>query len=125
MRPEENGGGAGTAQVIHLQRALANMRGKAPLLHKIAQAFLEDSPEQLEAVRRGLEARDAAAAAKSAHAMKSALELLAADRAFGLARGIEAAGKEENLSLADQLFEEFQLELSRVRRELQSLIGCV
>ncbi|MGE4555529.1 MAG: Hpt domain-containing protein [Desulfovibrionaceae bacterium] len=125
MRPEENGGGAGTAKVIHLQRALANMRGKVPLLHKIAQAFLEDSPEQLEAVRRGLEARDAAAAAKSAHAMKSSLELLAADRAFGLARGIEAAGKEGNLPLADQLFEEFQLELSRVRRELQRLTGCV
>jgi HPt (histidine-containing phosphotransfer) domain-containing protein len=106
---------------VNPERALANMRGKASLLQRVVQAFLEDSPEQLEAVQRGIAARDAAAAAKSAHAMKSALELLAADRAFDLARGVETAGKEANLSLAAQLFEEFRLEMDHVRRELLSL----
>jgi HPt (histidine-containing phosphotransfer) domain-containing protein len=50
---------------VNPERALANMRGKASLLQRVVQAFLEDSPEQLEAVQRGIAARDAAAAAKS------------------------------------------------------------
>lgn len=109
-------------QGLDPRQALENMRGKKNLLREVARTFLDDAPGQMDKVRQGLESGDAHLAAKSAHSMKSSLELLAAGRAHDLALQTELAGKAGDLEQAKSRFAELSAEMDQVFRELASLM---
>ncbi|MFW5837419.1 MAG: Hpt domain-containing protein [Desulfovibrionaceae bacterium] len=111
------------ASGVDVPQALANMRGKAPLLQEVARTFIEDAPVQLNKLKEGLASGDADLTANSAHAMKSSLELLAAPRAHALAYQVELAGKTGDMERAARLNAELSAELNKVFEDLAAIVA--
>lgn len=71
--------------------------GKADVLLKIIDAYLENTPVIIEKVRQGIQLGDAETIFQAAHALKSSSASLGANDLADICRQLEAMGKEGNL----------------------------
>jgi signal transduction histidine kinase/DNA-binding response OmpR family regulator len=95
-------------------RAIDPARG-ARILARVAAAWLETAPAQLDALRKALARGDAGALRDPAHALKSSSANLGAQRLSQLARELERLGRDGFLDGAAALIDEAARELERVR----------
>ena len=80
---------------------LALMDGDRELLLELIDVFLEDAPQRIQAVRRALEAHDAEALYKAAHALKGSAGNFGAPDVVSRAIRLEAVARENDLDAAD------------------------
>lgn len=88
-----------------LQQLLDLDEGKAELLREMAALFKTETPQRLEAIRKGIEARNASAIMEAAHALKGASGLMGAQVVFAMARDLEMKTRTENLPPRERLME--------------------
>jgi signal transduction histidine kinase/CheY-like chemotaxis protein/HPt (histidine-containing phosphotransfer) domain-containing protein len=110
-------------------RALDAIRGIDPvrgdrILARVASAWLETAPAQLDALRKALAQGDAAALRDPAHGLKSSSANLGAQRFTELARELERLGRDGFLDGADALLDEAGRELERVREACAPLLAA-
>ncbi len=89
------------AQPIDLARALERMGGDRQLFADVVRVFLEDCPERLAAIKAAVDARNADAIRRSAHALKGAASNLSANDVFEAAKTLERLGAEARLDAAE------------------------
>ena len=84
-----------TADVLFNPDELTRLRnmGGSTLVAGILDAFLRQAPEQIELIRKALEAEDYQTLARLAHSLSSSLGIVGADFASQRARWIESAAQ--------------------------------
>jgi HPt (histidine-containing phosphotransfer) domain-containing protein len=96
--------------------------GDVEALHEIAQAFLEDAPERIGELRRGLAAGDDALVRRSAHTLKSTALTFGASELGEACRELEEAARVGRLDDAQQLAGRVDSEWSRARSAVEALL---
>lgn len=81
---------------------LAEMSGE-DLINELIDAFLDDAPRMIAAMRAGLEARDVESVRRNAHSMKSNAETFGATELAGVAREVEALARAGDLNVGNRL----------------------
>jgi len=104
-------------------RAIDPARGDR-ILARVAAAWLETVPAQLDALRKALACGDAGALRDPAHGLKSSSANLGAQRLSQLARELERLGRDGFLDGADALLDEAGRELERVRAACAPLVAA-
>ncbi len=102
------------AQPVNLDEALEAVDGDEELLREGVKLFLEyDYPRHLEALRKGLEQKDAQAVKAAAHGIKGAVGSFGGRAAYDAASRLEIMGRRGDLSDAQGMLEELQAEVGR------------
>ncbi|RIK38907.1 MAG: hybrid sensor histidine kinase/response regulator [Chloroflexi bacterium] len=115
-------GGEAAAEVVShaaLERLQEMMGGNPAHLRELIDGFLDDAPQLVAALRRGLETGDAAAIRLAAHSLKSNAADFGAERLRTLAQTLEQQAKAGTLAGADELVAAVEQEYQRVERALQ------
>jgi len=90
-------------------------------VRELIDAFLEDAPTQLAALRSALEQGDAEEARRAAHTLKSNAAAFGASSLTDVCRKLEAAGARGELDGADALVKQAEMEWERVREALDGV----
>jgi histidine phosphotransfer protein HptB len=88
-------------------------------VRELIDAFLEDAPTQVAALRSALERADAAEARRAAHTLKSNAATFGASSLADVSRELEAAAARGELDGAAGLLERAELEWERARGALE------
>lgn len=98
---------------------LAQFEGDEKLLARVAELFLEGTPELLARLEREYAASDAAAVSRSAHTLRGSLSNISAAQAAQVAAEIEeCAGKEQLAGLGERIAE-LKYEIDPILAELE------
>ena len=110
-------------EIIDRNEALNICDGDEELFLEISEIFIDDSPNRIEKLTRGIEEKNWKAVGEAAHLMKgSALNLAAGP--FRLAnQSLERAGVAENVPLIFFWSEQVIYEYNRLRGHLKGLVG--
>ena len=97
--------------------------GSGGLLRRAVAAYLRNAPETLASIREATRLGDAAAVGRSAHSLKSSSLLVGALRLAELCRTMEEACRAGEAVPADPTLAALEVELGRVRAELEARVG--
>ncbi|MCA9470648.1 MAG: PAS domain S-box protein [Nitrospirales bacterium] len=86
----------------------------------VIDQFLEDIPPHLDAIRQAIEQHDADSLMKAAHGFKGSCRYIGAKPLADLCFSLEQLGRQGTTEGTDSLLEQFDAELFRVQRALQS-----
>jgi len=87
-----------------LDIALERVGGDEELLKEIADLFIGDAPQLLEAIRVAIEANDGSALHRAAHSLKGSVANFGAEKAVEKALELELMGKSSQLDGAVDVF---------------------
>ncbi|HEY2906120.1 MAG TPA: response regulator [Vicinamibacterales bacterium] len=93
---------------------LARIGGDADLLADISRIFIDGAPKHLEHIRAALDARDADALMRAAHALKGAAANFDAADLVGAARSLEEMGQSGDLTTAEASWNAVSVAMDRV-----------
>jgi HPt (histidine-containing phosphotransfer) domain-containing protein len=103
-------------------RALYDLLGRdREALADLVDAFDDETPVSLAALRRGAAQHDARLAGRAAHSLKSNGSTFGAGELVALCRQLEVAARAHELAASVQLIDRVDVELSIVSRELAAL----
>ena len=102
-------------------RALSSDRGDA-LVHKVVEAYVGDTPQQLQALRRAIAAFDANNLRKTAHSLKSSSANVGAETLARLCKEMETLGRTETTEGASGILTDMELEFQAVRNSLSAIL---
>ena len=102
-------------------RALSSDRGGA-LVQKVVEAFVDDTPQQLQALRRAIAAFDAGNLRKTAHSLKSSSANVGAETLAHLCKEMETLGRTETTEGASSILTDMELEFQAVRNSLSAIL---
>jgi CheY-like chemotaxis protein len=94
--------------------ALAFTNGDENLLRELVETFAIESSEQLDAIRRGIDDRDADLLARSAHTLKSSARLLGAEGLARVSLSMEMLGRSGKMEGAESILEAVEAHLNRL-----------
>ena len=100
--------GGGPRDGLTRDEVVARFGGKEQIMRSVAGVFLETYPEMLEALRRGVAARDQVIVEETAHKLKGAVGNFTTGRVFELARELEHMGRDGRWETIDESFEAFE-----------------
>ncbi len=101
--------------------ALERVGGDEELLKEIADLFVEDAPQLLEAIRVAVEAGDGSALHRAAHSLKGSVANFGAEEAVKAAFQLEQMGKNNQLDGAVDVFSLLKREIEAVSDALARL----
>lgn len=107
---------------VNAAEALERLGGNKDILEKIWVVFRKDSPVQMEGLKKALGARDAEAAERQAHSLKSAAANIGAGQMSAEASRLEDALR-ENKQDAYNIYEGLEHEFKKVMEELEHQLG--
>ncbi|QEG39925.1 response regulator [Roseimaritima ulvae] len=111
-------------QVINIDQARARLGGAGDdVLAALAGALLQECPQRIEEIERGLATQDAVLTTRAAHSLKSAASHFAAKAVMDLARRMEMLGRESNLAAIEELFDELKQHASELTTALQQFVS--
>jgi HPt (histidine-containing phosphotransfer) domain-containing protein len=105
--------------VIDWQALKENCAGDDALVNEIVELFRKEGPVLLADVKKAVGSNEAIAIKRTAHRLKGALVSLAAPQATSLARDLELAGAQNDLSKVTQLEDELEREMAKLLGVLQ------
>lgn len=82
--------------------------GDVELLYMVGEAFLQEYPAQLSAVRTAVQQLDAQALARSSHTLKGSVGVFGAEDACEMARQLESFGRAGDLARAERVYENLE-----------------
>jgi len=100
--------------------ALNYVGGDRELLDELLGIFVEDAPIRMKALRHAIGNAEATELTREAHTLKGALKVIGATTAAGLAQGLEALGRDGNMSEADKLAVALEREMDRLMQSLMA-----
>ncbi len=103
-------------------QALKTVRGDNDLLKAVVEAFLEESPQRLEDIRRALAEKNAEELELAAHTLKSGLRYFGAMKAAKAAESLEYDAANGKMSVADEAFGVLESEIARVWPEMRDYL---
>jgi two-component system, sensor histidine kinase and response regulator len=100
--------------------ALNYVGGDRELLDELLGIFVEDAPIRMKAIRHAIGNAEATELTREAHTLKGSLKVIGATTAAGLAQGLEALGRDGNMSEADKLAVALEREMDRLMQSLMA-----
>ncbi|MBI1747394.1 MAG: response regulator [Acidobacteria bacterium] len=91
------------------------------ILTELIDLFMRDAPLRLTALKEATERRDAQALKLTAHSLKGSAGNLGARRMAKISAELEALSQTTDLGRAEKLVAQLEVELGRVRRELEAI----
>ena len=113
---------AETSPAFDLEQVLNNLGHDMELFREVATLFLEDSQQQLDALRAALQQNDAAQARLVAHSLKGAVSNFGAQEAYELARQLEEAARQGDLGRAKDLYEKLTSSITVVYEAVRDVL---
>jgi signal transduction histidine kinase/DNA-binding response OmpR family regulator len=104
---------------IDWQTAWANLEGDRNLLSELALLFLDDLPQQIEAIHRSVDMRQAHDLERLAHRLKASVGNFAAKPAFEAAFHVEQIARRGDFEQAPQAVEVLDHEIRRLQGALE------
>ncbi len=92
-------------------------------LAELAQLFLDDSPQRLDAIEEAVVSRDGEALRSAAHALKGSAGNLGAFRLRAAAAVLETAGAANALDEAPERFADLRREYAHAERALREIVA--
>ncbi len=92
----------------------------AEFIQELINAFLEDAPLQIQRMKESLQKKDAELFTRAAHTVKSNAATFGATALANIARELESMGRENNLSISNQL-EALEEAFHQVKNQLNEL----
>lgn len=113
------------ADLKHVDRAaldtlLDTVGGDAAFLNELMDAYFEDSPQLLAAMRQASDTRNAESLRRAAHSFKSNSANFGAAALAGLCKELEELGKQNAWAGAGELIAQAEAEYAVVRAELET-----
>ena len=108
---------------LNVADALVRLDGDRELLEEIWDAYLEDTPKQMEILRHALDDGDMKLAERQAHSIKSASGSIGANNLREIASRAEQAGKAGDIALATSHYGTMKTEFDAVIAEISELLG--
>jgi CheY-like chemotaxis protein/HPt (histidine-containing phosphotransfer) domain-containing protein len=102
-------------------RALSRDGGDA-LVQKVIVAYVDDTPQHLQTLRRAIAGADTSCVRKVAHSLKSASANVGAQKLAQLAREMEHLGRADTTEGASSILTDMEQEFRAVRHSLTSLL---
>ena len=99
--------------------AWANLEGDRNLLCELSVLFLDDLPQQMEAIHRAAEKMQAHDLERLAHRLKGSVGNFAAEPAFGAAFDLEKIARQGDFEQVPQAVEALEHEIQRLQRALE------
>jgi HPt (histidine-containing phosphotransfer) domain-containing protein len=99
---------------------LASIDGDRALLHELILAFRQEAPTLMRGVAQAIEDRDARELHRQAHTLKGCVRFFGAAAALEVARQLEQAGREEQLSAAPVLLVTLRKEMATLQVALDA-----
>ena len=99
---------------------VARLMGDEGLADRVLNRFLATTPEQIESLRQSLTSGDAAAANRTAHAIKGAASNISAEQLRQVAFELEQAAKAIDLNAAKIHLAELQSQFERLKEAIQA-----
>jgi len=109
--------------VLDCAEALRRLNGDGQLLADLARLFLEDSPNQVTAIRNSIEQGDISGLARASHALKGSIGNFGARRAFEAASELEKTARQGDLAKCRLLCSALESEMEALEPELSRLGG--
>jgi CheY-like chemotaxis protein len=106
--------GNDNGQTVDWTEALHCVNGDRGLLRDIVEAFLDESPRLLAAIRQSIERQDAVALQRAAHTLKGSTGYFGAARASEMALQLETMGKKSELAHAKSALVDMEREIARL-----------
>ncbi len=106
--------------VIDWQALKENCAGDEGLVTEIIELFRKEGPVLLADVQTAVGSREPLAIKRTAHRLKGALVSLAAHSATSLAKDLELAGSQNDLTRVPELNTQLEVEMSKLMGVLQS-----
>jgi HPt (histidine-containing phosphotransfer) domain-containing protein len=97
--------------------------GDEKLLREIAGIFLEEYHGLCSRLRDAIDHQDAEALMRNAHALKESVASITAPTAFQAASSLETLGRNREFHQAHELLDRLELEMERIRAELENLVS--
>jgi signal transduction histidine kinase len=110
---------AGKADELDEGALLARVGGDRKLLARMIQTFFRDYPKKLAQLRASVRAKDAAAVASIAHALKGPLGIFGAAQAKGFAQALQDDGRGGELSAAGSDLQHLEEEIAKLEKKLR------
>jgi len=105
------------AGAFDASRAAARLGGDENLLRELLELFLADAPRMVSEVRDAIDAKDAEALRRAAHALKGSVANFGAGGAVDAARRLETMGAAGNLADARAALSELEQALDAFKEE--------
>ena len=102
------------SDAIDWAEALSAVRGDHDLLRAVVQAFLEECPRLLEAMRQAIADGAGPALRLAAHTLKGSLHHFGAQQAFDCARRLEKMGQDGDLAEAAAALADLEAQMTRL-----------
>ncbi|MFW6162830.1 MAG: response regulator, partial [Planctomycetota bacterium] len=106
---------------LDLGQVMSWLDGDAALLARLAEAFLEQSPQQFSQIRQAARSGDAQVLERAAHTLKGSAANFGAEALRQAAYDLEQRGRAGDLDAAEQLLDALEIELRKVEQALQPL----
>jgi two-component system sensor histidine kinase/response regulator len=100
--------------VINWNAALRTCSGDHALLRDIVQAFLEEHPQRMDEIRKGIDTPDFELLNRAAHTIKGSMRYFSAQAVFDRAFALEQLGAEKTLDGAEEVFGLLKQELAKL-----------
>ena len=88
-------------------------------LIELLEDYMNDSKENLKAIRYAIQAKDAVTVVKTAHKLKGASSNIGAVNMTALSKRLEHLGREETLNGAVEIIDQLEVEFVEVKSELE------
>lgn len=99
--------------------ALEQCLGSVDMLTQLVRVFLQNADQMMAAINDAIKSQDPKALHRSAHTFKGAVGNLAAKKAHDSALRLEQMGRNNNLSGAEEAFQQLQQTLSMLKSHVQ------
>jgi signal transduction histidine kinase/CheY-like chemotaxis protein/HPt (histidine-containing phosphotransfer) domain-containing protein len=110
-------------ETFNLGALLGRVGGDEELCREVLEVFVEDVPEQIEALRKALASEDLEQTARHGHTLKGASANVGAEALHQLSLEVEQAGKEANLSRATTACQAIEAEFERFK--VACITACI
>ncbi|GBD97818.1 MAG TPA: response regulator [Nitrospirae bacterium] len=109
--------------VVDRVESLSRLDGDEELLRELWEIFIDDTPGQMQALKKAIDTGDFVIVERTAHSLKSAAANIGANLMRAEAFSIELAGKYNNIDNARILYEKLEYEFKRLLETLTGLLS--
>ena len=114
---------AATAAGMDMDQALEAVAGDAELLRDVASAFLQECPTLVTALNQAVDNGNGDELKRTAHTLKSSLNMFGAEQATVLAKRLEEMGRSDHLDGAQTTVDQILTEINEVVRVLTEFVA--
>lgn len=105
-------------KVLDWSAALETLEGDQDLLYELVEVFFKEASAMMDAIRTAIEDQDPEELRRSAHTLKGAVRVFAAEPATEAAFTLETMGREKQLDGSEKALQQLEKEIDALLDEL-------